>query len=75
MRNIMKFSLALAVAGAFSLTASWAQEELGNGGGVPVNGFNAKGANLKAQPPLRQVESVAALLEDNEVRKLVRACA
>lgn len=48
MRNIMKFSGALAVAWAFSLTSTWAQEV-----------FVPKGPSPKAQPALHQVDSVA----------------
>src|SRR5258705_13545745 len=59
MRNITKLSIALVVTGAFGLTSSWAQEELGNGVGAPINSNNPKGSGPKGQPPLRQVESVA----------------
>src|SRR6266540_5372524 len=59
MRNISKFSLALAVAWAFSLTTSRAQELLPQVEGFPINGGKFNGASVKAQPPLHQFESVA----------------
>jgi len=61
MRNISKFSLALAVAWAFSLTTSRAQELLPQVEGFPINGGKFNGASVKAQPPLHQFESVANL--------------
>ena len=53
----MKFSLALVVAWAFSLTSSWAQKAPNEGGAISPS--IAKGQSVEAQPPLHQVESVA----------------
>src|SRR6059036_860024 len=57
MRNIMKFSIALAVACAFSAASSRAQKALNDGGLVSVPKGGAAG--VASQPPLRQTESVA----------------
>jgi len=56
MQNIMKFSIALAVAWAFSLTSSWAQKAPDDGG--LVSDPKGTGPGVEAQRPLRQVESV-----------------
>lgn len=55
MRNITKFSIALAVVWAFSLTSSWAQKA---DGGL-VSDPKGNGPGVESQGPLRQTESVA----------------
>src|SRR6266545_8262136 len=59
MRNIIKFSIALAVACAFSAAPSRAQKAVNDGGLISVPKVN--GAVVESQPPLHQFESVANL--------------